>query len=191
MICTVCGKEMKIAYNQEKDMLVASCETCKYDMPYRKPTENLDKNLKAYNLGQNVGGIICRVASALCGAVALFGAFLPFVKASFLGFTKEASFFELTEDAKIFVSVVAVGLVLSAFAIYIIPIIAGIFDVFLLYIDTSDYWKMIANESIGQFASKGVGYYCMYIGAIGLSVFAIIGLIITISNKIKNRGIVK
>lgn len=188
MVCSVCGSEMKINYNQETGKLMAKCEKCDYVMPCKDPTYETNASKSENKAEQNAGVLFCRIASAVCGAIALFGVFLPFVKVSFLGFNQEASFFELSSDAKILVGASALGIVFAAFAKYIIPALAGILDVFILYVDTSDYWTKIASDEYGKFAVKGIGYHCMYIGAIGLSVFAIIAIAVTASNK-KKRGL--
>lgn len=191
MVCSVCGKEMEVVYDQKTDMSMAYCETCQIRMPYKKM--EVDSNYNSIHkskekVEQNATTIrFCRIAACLCGALGLIGVFLPFVKISVWGFSQEATFYELCEDAIFLVGLFALGLFFAAVGKFIVPLFTGILVAVLLYIDISGYWDQLAAGSYGEFVNKGIGYYFLYIGAIGMCSLAIIGITAEISEYFQNR----
>ncbi|MCR5459243.1 MAG: hypothetical protein K6F51_05045 [Acetatifactor sp.] len=113
-----------------------------------------------YRILEIIGGILCIV-----------GIFLPFIRASFLGSVVERTFSDLApNDYVIFLVVAIVGVAGAFFEKHKLAAFAGIAYAGLLYIDTESYFKDLNEKELGQFVTKGIGFYCMVAGIILLIV---------------------
>lgn len=187
MFCMKCGKEL------QDDAVF--CPFCGYKSGAR--TENVERQVGYININDfqenyrrmsrpepSQTPTIMMILAVIGGAMCVLGVFLPYISASALGSHMEKTFKELAvQDYIIFVAVGAISIALSLFKKFIGTVLTGIIYMVCYYIDTTDYWETIRNESGGVFVSKGIGLYCMIGGAIAVILFGIIGFATKLQNK--------
>lgn len=175
MICTRCGRNI--------DSDVPNCPYCgeKYEFWFTKKGSDIDNT--DYDKGSyNTNGI--RVGAIIFGAMCIIGLFLPFIQINILGSSLSMSFRDVgSRDFAIFFIAGAVGLAAGAIEQYAFSGIAGIVYGYFFYIDTKDLSELIGYTN--DYLAKGLGYYCMIAGALGLLIMGIVGFGIKLNSKKK------
>jgi len=171
MICRRCGN------NIGSD--VPNCPFCgeKYEFWFtKKETDNSGYS----NSSSDTNGI--RVLTAIAGTICVIGLFLPFIQITILGSSLNMSFRDLgSKDFAIFFIASAVGLAAGVLKQYIFSAIAGAVYGYFFYIDIKDISTVLGYTK--DYIDRGLGYYFMIVGAIGLLIFGIIGF----ATKVKSR----
>jgi hypothetical protein len=175
MICRRCGR------NIESD--VPNCPYCgeKYEFWFTKKQTESDTDNSGYdNSSYNTNGI--RILAVIAGAMCVVGLFLPFIQINLFGSSLSMSFRDVgSKDFAIFFIAGAVGLTAGAIEQYVFSGIAGIVYAYFFYLDNKDLSTLIGYTS--DYLSRGLGYYCMIVGALGLLIFGIVGFGIKLKNK--------
>ena len=170
MFCPKCGNEIK-----DNDMF---CEKCGYNLPVsisvdetettvsqnQAPPVSQQTSSSAAAKSINVIGVCASIAYAL-------GAFLPFASASAFGFSKSVSLMDNGTDWIIVMLFAIIGLGLSWLNKNIGVLLTGLLASGLAFLESTGF-----SSSSSSILSKGIGFYLLVIGAVGMIIAGVIGI---------------
>ena len=168
MYCQYCGTQ-----NEDGS---AFCKAC--GKPLGKINAVNERNIAL--LALNITGVVS-------GALIIMSSFLPFISISFLGVSRS---FNLMEGDGIYIIIVAIfGIIASLqkkkeIVVFIGGLSLAMFYIYYLALSknagSDNEWEQLAKSLL----QKDVGYYFLLIGALGLIISGVVGVVLSGATKI-------